>query len=200
MKALTILRAAALACATVALVNCSATSELNGVWVNPEAGQRVPVRSVLVVAINRDPTARRIYEDAMVAQLATRGITARASYKVLPEDVAPSPPTIETAVRNAGVDCVLVSRVLRETTEIRVSSRHAYGPGAFPGMFGGPYSVGPDVHTAQNVVIDTRLFSAKDLVVLWSGTSTTQPTSSMEKTIAEFGTILTKALSEAKVI
>jgi len=48
--------------------------------------------------------------------------------------------------------------------------------------------------------IETRLFYAKDFVVLSSGTSTTEPTSSMEKAITEFGTILTKTLGEAKVL
>ena len=41
---------------------------------------------------------------------------------------------------------------------------------------------------------------AEDFVVLWSRTSTTKPTSSIEKTIAEFGTVLTKARGEAKVL
>jgi hypothetical protein len=35
---------------------------------------------------------------------------------------------------------------------------------------------------------------------LWSGSSTTNPISSMQQTISEFATVLTKALAEAKVI
>jgi hypothetical protein len=184
-----------------ALVGCAAnTTEFNGVWVNPEAGHRVPVKNVLVVAINRDPTARRIFEDTMVAQLTTRGIKAQPSYRMFPEEVPPSPPVVEAAVRGAGVDCLLVSRILRETTDIRVTPGHAYGPAGFAGMWSGAYSAPPNVYTVQKVVIETRLFSTNDFVVLWSGTSTTEPTSSMGKTIDEFGTLLTKALSEAKVL
>ena len=86
MKLLTAFRPAALACVAAALVGCAAnTTEFNGVWVNPEAGNRVPVKNVLVVAINRDPTARRIFEDTMVAQLTTRGIKAQPSYRLFPE-------------------------------------------------------------------------------------------------------------------
>jgi hypothetical protein len=36
--------------------------------------------------------------------------------------------------------------------------------------------------------------------VLWSGSSTTQPTSLMQKTIDEFATLLVRRLAEAKVI
>ena len=200
MNVFTAYRSAALACMAAALVGCAANTEFNGVWVNSEAGNRVPVKNVLVVAINRDPTARRIYEDTMVAQFANRGIKAQASYKIFPDDVPPPPPVVETTVRRAGVDCLLVSRILRETTEIRVTPGHSYGPAGFYGMWGGAFSTAPNIYTVQNVVIDTRLFYAKDFVVLWSGTSTTQPMSSMEKTIAEFGTILATALSDAKVL
>jgi hypothetical protein len=193
-------RAAALACVAAAVVGCAATTTFDGVWVNPEASHRIPVKNVLVVAINRDPTARRIYEDTMVAQLAPRGIKAQASYKMFPDDVPPPPTVVEAAVRGAGVDGVLVSRVMRETTDIRVTPGHAYGPAGFAGMWSGAYSVPPNVYTVRKVVIDTRLFHAQDFVVLWSGTSTTEPTSSMERTIAEFGTALAKALGDAKVL
>ena len=63
----------------------SATTETNKIGVNHEAGKQARVSNVLVIAINRDTTARRIYEDAIVAQFAARGIKARASYK-LPRD------------------------------------------------------------------------------------------------------------------
>ncbi|MEO8187424.1 MAG: hypothetical protein ABI580_08710, partial [Burkholderiaceae bacterium] len=68
--------AALLAVAIVALSGCAASTEVNARWINPQAGNRLPVKSVMVMDINRDSTARRIYEDAMVAQLNARGIKA----------------------------------------------------------------------------------------------------------------------------
>jgi hypothetical protein len=49
-------------------------------------------------------------------------------------------------------------------------------------------------------VIDTRLFDARDFMLLWSGSSTTNPTSAMQTTITEFVSTLVKALAEAKAI
>lgn len=185
------------ALAFAVLAGCASSTHFAGVWVNREAGQRLPVNNVLVIGINRDTTARRIYEDVVVAQLAARGIKAQASYKLL-SDIGPAPPPgIETAVRNAGVDAVLVSRVVRVSTDIRVTPRHSYG---FHGMWSGTDSVSPNVYTVENVSVDTRLFDAKDFVLLWSGSSTTHPTSSMQQTIHDFATLLIKELVEAKVI
>ena len=189
------------AAVTVALlVSCASSTEFNGVWVNPEAGKRAPVNNVLVIGINRDSTARRIYEDAIVAQLAARGIKAKASYNLLPELGPAPPPGIGTLFRNAGVDAVLVSRTMRVSTDIRVTPGHSYGPAGFYGMWGGAYAVPPNIYTVQNVEVETRLFAVTDLALLWSGSSTTSPTSSMQQTITDFAMLLTKALAEAKVI
>ena len=189
------------AAVTVALlVSCASTTEINGAWVSPEAGKRSPVNNVLVIGINRDATARLIYEDAIVAQLAARGIKAQPSYKLLPELGPAPPPDIETTVRKAGVDAVLVSRTMRVSTDIRVTPGHSYGPAGFYGMWGGAFSTAPNVYTVQKVEVETRLFDVKDLALLWSGSSTTNPTSSMQQTISEFATVLIKALAEAKVI
>ena len=189
------------AAVTVALLaGCASTTEINGAWVNPEAGKRRPVHTVLVIGINRDATARRIYEDAIVAQLAARGIKAQPSYELLLElDLAP-PLDIKSVVRNAGVDAVLVSRTVGVSTEIRVTPGHSDGPAVFYRMWGSAYSTGPNVYTVQNVEVETRLFDVKDLALLWSGSSTTNPTSSMQQTINEFATVLINALAEAKVI
>ena len=180
----------------------SATTETNGVWVNPEAGKRAPVSNVLVIAINRDTTARRIYEDTIVAQFAARGIKARASYKLLRELGAAPPPDIEMTVRKAGVDAVLISRTLRASTDSRVTPGYSYvpvGPVGFHGMWG-TFATAPNVYAVQSMEIETQLFDVKDLALLWSGSSHTTPTSSMQQTITEFATALIKALADAKLI
>jgi hypothetical protein len=189
------------AVATAALAGCaSSNTTMNGVWVDPAAGKRTPANNVLVIGINRDATARRVYEDAIVAQFAARGIESQPSYNLLPELGPTPPPDIETVVRNAGVDSVLVSRTARVSTDIRVTPGHSYGPAGFYGMWGGAYSTAPNVYTVLKVEVETRLFDVKDLTLLWSGSSTTKPTSSMQKTITEFATVLVQSLAEAKVI
>ena len=129
-----------------------------------------------------------------------RGVRSQPSYNLLPELGPIPPPDIETKVRNAGVDSVLVSRTVRVSTDIKVTPGHSYGPAGFYGMWGGANTTAPNVYTVQKVEVETRLFDVKDLALRWSGSSTTNPTSSMERVINEFATVLVKALAEAKVI
>lgn len=202
-------RLALLGCAALLLSACAST-QFNAQWLNPEAGSRLPVKSVLVIGISRDTTARRVYEDTMVAQLAARGVKAQPSYRSLPDDGPATQPAIERAVRDAGADAVLISRTVSVTNEVRVSPGMVMGPpggfgwggfyGYYHGMWSSAYAIPPSVYTVQNVVVDTRLFDARDFMVLWSGSSTTTPMSSMQKTIADFVTSLVTALAGAKAI
>ncbi|HET9024443.1 MAG TPA: hypothetical protein VFN64_07700 [Burkholderiaceae bacterium] len=192
------------------LLSACASTQFNAQWLNPQAGGRLPVRNVLVIGISRDTTARRVYEDAMVAQLTVRGVKAQPSYRTLPDDGPAPQPAIEKAVRDAGADAVLISRTVSVTNEVRVSPGMVMGPpygfgwggfyGYYHGMWSSAYAIPPSVYTVQNVVVDTRLFDAKDFVVLWSGSSTTTPTTSMQTTITDFVTSLVTALAGAKAI
>lgn len=204
------IRAVALIGAALALAACATSTQFNAQWVNPQAGSRLPVKNVLVIGISRDTTARRVYEDTMVAQLTARGVKAQPSYRSLPDDGPAPQAAIEKAVRDAGADAVLISRTVSVTNEVRVSPGMVMGPpygfgwggfyGYYHGMWSSAYAMPPNVYTVQNVVVDTRLFDAKDFLVLWSGSSTTTPTSSMQTTISEFVTTLVTALAEVKAI
>jgi hypothetical protein len=205
-----LLRWTASAAVAFLLAACATSTQFNAQWVNPDAGSRLPVKSVLVIGISRDTTARRVFEDAMAAQLATRGVKAVPSYRNLPDDGPAPQAAIEKAVRDAGAEAVLISRTVSVTNEVRVSPGMVMGPpygfgwggfyGYYHGMWSAAYTIPPSVYTVQNVVVDTRLFDARDFVVLWSGSSTTTPTSSMQKTIAEFVATLAETLAAAKAI
>ena len=194
-----LLAVAALAIAILAACE-STNTQLKGVWVSPDKG-RAPVESVLVIGINPDTTARRMFEDAIVAQLAARAIKARVSYDLLPELGPVPPPGIGKVVHAAGVDAVLVSRTVRTSTDIKISPNYTHGgPLGFPGMWNEFSSVPPSIYTVENVDVESRLFDAKEFALIWSGSSTTQPSTSMQQTIGEFAKLLVKALADAKVI
>lgn len=201
---------ALLAAAIVALTGCAASTELNAQWVNPQAANRLPVKSVMVMGISRDSTARRIYEDAMVSQLNMRGVKAVQSYKALPGDGPAEQQAIQAAVASAGADAVLISRTVNVTNEVRVSPGYVAGPpwgfgwpgfyGYYHGYWSAAYAFPPSVYTVQNVLVDTRLFDAKEYLLLWSGSSTTVPTGSMQQTIQDFAKAISVTLANDKVI
>ena len=204
------IRTSLLATAALLLAACATSTQFNAQWINPQAGDRLPVKSLLVIGITRDTTARRVYEDTMVAQLTARGIQAQPSYRHLPDDGPAPQAAIEKAVRDVGAQAVLISRTVSVTNEVHVSPGMVMGPptafgwggfyGFYHGMWSSAYAIPPSVYTVQNVVVDTRLFDAKDFMVLWSASSTTTPTSTMQTTISEFAVTLVTALAAAKAI
>ena len=204
------IRVSLLAAVAVLLAACATSTQFNAQWINPQASDRLPVKSLLVIGISRDTTARRVYEDTMVAQLAARGIQAQSSYRHLPDDGPAPQAAIEKAVKDVGAQAVLISRTVSVTNEVHVSPGMVMGPpgpfgwggfyGYYHGMWSSAYAIPPSVYTVQNVVVDTRLFDARDFMVLWSASSTTTPTSTMQTTISQFVTTLVAALAEAKAI
>jgi len=201
---------AVLAAAALALSACATSTALNAQWVNPQAGSRLPVKSVMVMGINRDSTARRIYEDAMVAELGARGVKAVQSYKTIPGDGPAEQQAIQSAVAGVGADAVLISRTVSVSNEVRVTPGLVAGPpwgfgwpgfyGYYHGFWSAAYAVPPSVYTVQNVLVDTRLFDAKEYVLLWSGSSTTVPTGSMQQTIQDFAKVIGARLAKDKVV
>lgn len=198
------------AAATLALSACATSTALNAQWVNPQAGNRIPVKSVMVMGINRDSTARRIYEDAMVAELSARGVKAVQSYKTIPGDGPAEQQAIQSAVAGVGADAVLISRTVSVSNEVRVTPGLVAGPpwgfgwpgfyGYYHGFWSAAYAVPPSVYSVQNVLVDTRLFDAKEFILLWSGSSTTVPTGSMQQTIQDFAKVIGATLAADKVV
>jgi len=98
----------ALALLVVALVmGCAAQSQMTDVWREPSIAAN-PIHNVLVVGLRKDPVRRRLWEDALVAGLRARGVTATPSY----QQFAAAPPDTEqviAAVRSTAYDAVVTS-------------------------------------------------------------------------------------------
>ncbi|MGH6623392.1 MAG: hypothetical protein ACREBN_05445 [Burkholderiaceae bacterium] len=196
--------------AAAALAACVSSTQMNGQWRNPNAGKSLPLRSVVVMGIVNDATMRRLYEDTMVAALNARGIKAVQSYLRLPADGPAPQADIERVVKEFGAQSIMTTRLLRVTNET-VMSPGMVGPvgpfgwggfyGMYSGMWGASFAIPPTINTYQNFAIDTRVFEVGELSVLWSGTSTTTPTSSsLQETITEFVKVLVAAMAKDGVV
>jgi hypothetical protein len=84
-------------------------------WSDP-AFTGPPLKNILVVAIRNDPTRRRIWEDAFIAQMTQHSVTAVPSYKLFP-DAVPDTDQIIKAVRENNFDAVLITHRLAGTTD-----------------------------------------------------------------------------------
>src|SRR5437764_1444972 len=104
----------ALAClAAGALGGCAANTQLVDMWRDPTAVRR-PIHRMLVVAIRRDETSRRIWEDGFVAALNKQGVDATPSYSLF-QSGAPDTAQVEDAVRTHDFQGVLFAHGLGAT-------------------------------------------------------------------------------------
>ena len=105
-----------LACATAGVLGgCAGNTQLVDMWRDPTALSR-PIGKMLVVAIRRDETSRRIWEDGVSAQLSKHGTAATPSYNLFQHGV-PDTADVEVAVRDHDFDGVLFVHRIGATTQ-----------------------------------------------------------------------------------
>jgi hypothetical protein len=106
--------AAAAGAAALALSGCT-SAQLVNVWQDPSfSGHRV--RGVLVVAQRQDQALRRLWEDAVRAQLLKGGVNAVASYEMFP-DGPPTRSQVRQALGDRGLDAAMIVRPMPPSYE-----------------------------------------------------------------------------------
>ena len=208
------------AAAAIVLAACATrATTLNAQWVNPELAGKKSVRNVMVMAVTRDSTNRRLFEDRMVAALATAGVKATQSYKSIAQDGPVTEEQLRRVVTEAGVSQVMSTRISNVTTDVSVSPGMVMGPGWGPGFgwdrgwgpgWGGATgfqntmwttTIPPQVTTTQNVHADTRLYDAKTAAVIWSAaTTTTTGFDTVPQMIDQFVQLIVNTMTKDGVI
>lgn len=174
--------AVALAGVAVLLAACASTT-LQSTWVDP-AYTGGPVRKVFVMGLAaRNTTARRVFEDIMVAKLQAAGVQAVPAYQFVPADGEVPEPVLEAAVAKSGADAMMMTRLLGIETQTSVSTVMVpgpvmgpmYGPGWGPGWWGAYnawYAV-PQVTQYQIAIAETTLYDTGTKRLVWTATSRT---------------------------
>ncbi len=181
------------------LVACGTETSVTQLWKAPIAAP--PLRSVIVFAANLDEANRRSLEDAYVAALSAHGVVARPSYSLFPGEPPPREEA-QKAVKNAGVDGILVSR-LRSVREKQTYVQGDYGGGFWSGYYGsgwGYWSPGY-VQTDELVAFDTTLWDARigDKLEFALTTQTKNPSSDRDSVHSLTKTVV-KALQEQNLL
>jgi hypothetical protein len=104
--------ATTLGCLISLMAGC-ASSSLVDIWHDPSF-RAPPLGKMLVIAVRKDATKRRIWEDAFTGELVTHGMAATSSYTLFP-DAPPDTSRVLTTVQANGFDGVLV--ILKLPTE-----------------------------------------------------------------------------------
>ncbi len=101
----------------IGLGGCAGGAAMTNMW-NDASFTARPVQNVFVVALRKDPARRRLWEDAFVNELKSRGVGATPSYSMFVD--VPDTEAVIQAVRDKGFGAVLANERLAPGTETQV--------------------------------------------------------------------------------
>jgi hypothetical protein len=111
----------ALGCLIGLMCSC-ASSSLVDKWYDP-GFQAPPLTKMLVIAVGKNATKRRIWEDAFTKSLSEHGVTATQSYSLFAE-APPDTDQVAATVQTNGFDGIMV--ILRLPTETNTQFIQGY--------------------------------------------------------------------------
>jgi hypothetical protein len=97
------------------MCGCVSSSTLVDKWYDPSL-KAPPLGKMLVIAVRKDATKRRIWEDAFAGELAKHGVAATSSYSLFP-DALPDTDQVIATVKANGFDGILAILRLRTETD-----------------------------------------------------------------------------------
>ena len=98
------------------VASCGTTS-LTASWHDDNYSGRKMIDDVLIIAVTKDETIRRLYEDTFVEKMAAENIRAIASYTLSQPHIKPDEKAIASAVEESGAKAILVTRYLGTDTK-----------------------------------------------------------------------------------
>ena len=195
--------------AALLLGGCAATQIINQ-WSNPSYAA-VSFKRILVIGVSKQTTIRRNFEDEFVAQLRAAGADAAPSYEFTPENGPVEESRLARAVKEAGADAVITTRLVRvERRAEYISGTYGpYGPyGPHPGFgFYRWYSSAwmgfyepPRLHFYDIYTSETSLHDVRNDRLVWSGIAKTTQLGDIRQETKEYVEVVIAALREKNLL
>ncbi len=186
-------RRAVVACAAFAmLAGCADKTQLYDMWKDPDAGSE-SLSKILVIAVKRTPTSRRIWEDSFSTRLAERGARAVASYRYFSDALPDTQQVIALVLREAFDGVLVVNRAHVDTvaeqhagtvTTVPVTVRDTWN-GFYRTMYRDVYQPGY-VEDVTVVTQEINVWSTGETGhLVWSATAQTYDAETREQTCKE---------------
>lgn len=184
-----------IAIAAVSLITgCEPSTKVTKSWRDPAVTiEQGTYKKVLVVALLKDESSRRIVEDALVKKLDGRGIASYTqSFSTNKDGDA-----VEKQLKQEGYDGAIVLRLVdieKETSYVPGTTTYPTYYGRFGGYYGGAYGGygSPGYYQEDKIyTIETNVYSLNSDKLVWSGTTATTNPGKMNKVIEDIATALT---------
>jgi len=199
--------------ALMALVSAAAacgSSSFNSTWSNTQAK---PVdmtgKKVLAVVQVKEDGRRRASEDALARELTSRGAVGIPSYTLFPSSIGVDTAAARKIAESQQVAGVVIMKLTGKEHEVSSSPTYAggyygspyYGSawGAWGAGWGSPYMT-ESVRTDTKVLVETRVYSLEQKLLVWAGTSETWNPSHSDDVIRELSEAVSKEMQRAHLI
>jgi hypothetical protein len=186
-----------LAIISIILMNaCASTTQFDSVW-KDNTYQGGPLKKVLIMGVAKKQPVRRYFEDELAGKLQAAGTDAVPSYTVLPEDKMPPKETVTAIVNELKIDSVLVTKFV----DIRDVGTYETMPVVVSAGYYGYYVEGSRTESlGYNVVLETKVFEAKNEKLIWSALSETVLDGEAENSVDSFIPAIIIQLRENKLL
>jgi hypothetical protein len=162
-----------------------------------------PFKKVMVIAWVDRPSARRTVEDIFVGDLTSRGISAVASYTLIPDPRDMKREAVVAAAKKSGVDSVLVNRLQGITLDVQNEEVQPFVTAdpadMWPGapISGGSYTINTQTKTAN---LMSNLFDAGTGKMVWWGKMDADATNNAARLARGMARTVLSALRSAKLL
>jgi hypothetical protein len=195
----------------IALTGCSTTTLL-GSWTDTGV-EHHSLKKPLVVAIVNQALVRKKLEDEFSQRFKKMGIDAIASHTLFPEMAGLAPDAVKAKLPALGCDSILVIRLIDiklETVHVPARSdvygHGGYGRPAYYGSYGGYYANSVRVvnspaynYVEKKYIVESNIYNASTEKIIWTGTTATDDTDSIDAAVAEFTEVLIKDIKAKSV-
>jgi len=182
------------------IYSCGPSTKIEKSWVEP--GARVapdPQNKVMVIALVKDETSRRVIEDELVKRIKTPAV---ASYQFLTTEMikAASYEALNNMITKENFTHILLMRLAdieKETSYVPGTTTGYYGGyGMYYGYGAAMYSTPGYYTTDKNYFIETTIYSVSPNKLLWTGTTKTVNPSKVNKAVNEIADVVVAKMKQ----
>jgi len=182
------------------LVSCGPSTKIEKSWMEPGASVTASApNKVLMIAMVKDETSRRVIEDHLVKRASGTGV---ASYTLVSTDMLKqaSDEALKKIVTDGKFTHIILMRladVEKETSYVPGTTTSFYGGyGRYYGYGAGMYSSPGYYTTDKNYFVETTVYSINPDKLLWTGTTKTVNPSKVEKTVNDIADVVAEKMKK----
>lgn len=193
---------------------CKTPQKVTSTWVNKEALPRGPYKSIMVIVMAKDISAKFALEKQLADLFRSRGKKVVESGDIFPPSLAGdsknSREILKGAIARSGCDAVFTAAVLDVKTETSYQQGTYLSPVSmydFYGNYGSYYAYRmdqvyePGYYTENKTYfLETNFYDLKDDLLLWSIQSSATNPSDLEKFFKEYSTIILMELKKQGLV